>query len=233
VRLVSGIWDKKSTSELLLEMSNKTKEHQDNMGQYQESLNTLKTFRKAENLDKALSKNSLSNPEQNVEMKRLIEFYSTFFDEDSGNTREEGIKQLRRYLIDEVKADQNEANLSKKYLDDIKKEIDIRKEVPKNKEAIEENKNIFIPIIPMHVRILFRILLTFFSFGIYFKLIDFNLNYLIPYIPEVVIPTIFTSLVLFIWEYYRLYSKARKYYKVGKTTYMFCKKKIYSFYKKK
>ena len=78
-----------------------------------------------------------------------------------------------------------------------------------------------------------------FSLSIYLELIDFNIDYLYFHIPEVVIPTIITSTVLFIWEYYRLYSKVKKYYNIGKVIFMFCKKKIsffyekvYSFYKK-
>jgi hypothetical protein len=83
----------------------------------------------------------------------------------------------------------------------------------------------------MYSSILFHIFLTIFTFCIYFKLIDFDLSYWIFYTPEVAIPTIITSILWFVWEYYRLYSKVRKYYKVGKIIYMFCKKKIYSLYK--
>lgn len=225
VPLVCGIWDNKSVSELMLEMRNKTQEHEENLGQFKTSLGAFKALRKAEDLDKMLPDKS-----KNWEMKKIMEFHETFFDEESGNTREQGIKQLKDYFIEETKAYQIKCSVSKKYLDDLKKEVETR--ALKNKEGVEENKNTFIPIIPMHAPIIFRVLLTLFSFCIYFKLIDFNLNYLIPYIPDIVIPTIILSLVLFIWEYYRLYSKARKYYKVGKTTYMFCKEKIYYLYQK-
>jgi hypothetical protein len=37
---------------------------------------------------------------------------------------------------------------------------------------------------------------------------------------------ILTNIVLFVWEYYRLYSKVRKYYKLGKIIYIFCKEKF-------
>jgi uncharacterized membrane protein len=150
-------------------------------------------------------------------MKEIMEYYESYFDEDSGNTREEGIKQLQDYLEEEIKIHRDKTINVKKNIDEIQKELDTRK-------AVEENKNIFIPIIPMYNPIIFNIFLTIFSFCIYFNLIDFNLNYLILHIPDVVLPTIITSILLFVWEYYRLYSKVRKYYNIGKIIYIFCKK---------
>ena len=51
-------------------------------------------------------------------------------------------------------------------------------------------------------------------------------------IPTIVIPTFIINIILPLWEYYRLYSKIKKYYKLGKKVYMFCKDKISCFYKK-
>ena len=115
VRLVSGIWDNKSNSELLLELSNKTKENEDNRQQLSTSLEPLEILnRKPANL------------KEQLELNRLMSFYSSFFDEDSGNTKEEGINQLKNYLDEESKLLRQKAYLSQKYLDDLKKEIDIR-----------------------------------------------------------------------------------------------------------
>ena len=116
----------------------------------------------------------------------------------------------------------------KKDMDDIKRELDAKKAAEDAKITVEENKNTFLPIIPMHSITLFRVLLTIFSYFIYFKLIDINLSFLIFNLPEVVIPWIITIIAYFVWESYRLYSKVRKYYKAGKIIYMFCIKNIYS-----
>jgi hypothetical protein len=165
-------------------------------------------------------------------MNAIMKYYNSYFDEYSGNTREEGIKQLEGYLKEELDSSKHNISKLRKDMAEIKKEMDAKKAVEDAKKAVEDNKNTFFPVIPMYSPSIFRIFLTIFSICISFKLIDFNLNYLIFHLPEVVIPTIITSVVLFAWECYRLYSKFRKYYKVGKIIYMFCKKKIYSFYKK-
>lgn len=83
----------------------------------------------------------------------------------------------------------------------------------------------------MYSSIIFRIFLAVFSICISFNLIDFNLNYLICHLPNVVIPTIITNVVLFIWESYRLYSKFNKYYKLCKTIISYVKNN-YKLYKK-
>jgi len=36
-------------------------------------------------------------------MKQIMKFFESFFDEDSGNTREEGIKQVEKFLMEELK----------------------------------------------------------------------------------------------------------------------------------
>ena len=248
VTLQSAGWDNKSIQELLLEMKKRIPAYQESYDQYMSARSTLKTFQKAKDLD-----NMLANKSDNWEMKKIMAFYESYFDEDSGNTRQQGIEQLENYLNEEVSGHRSICEDLNGKLSEIKELVlakkaaeeaaeDHQKAVEANQKAVEgsqkpvveENQNTFLPIlpiIPINSFTIFRILLTIFPFFIYFKLIDFNLNYLIFHI-EIVIPTIVANLLLFVWEYYRLYSKVRKYYKVGKIIYMFCKKKIYSFYKK-
>lgn len=243
VALQCGGWDSKSIQELLLEMRKDIPEYKKSIEQNNSTYTELKTLLRAKDLDSKLPDKS-----KNWEMKKIMEFYDSYFDEDSGNTREQGIEQLEGYLREELKTHRNNYINLKNKLDEIKKVVDAKKaveenkkaveedkkEVEENKKAVEKNENTLLPIlpiIPINCLTIFRIFLTIFSFFITFKLIDFNLNYLIFHIPEVAVPII-TSIVLFVWEYYRFYSKVRKFYKVGKIIYMFCKKKFYSFYKK-
>ena len=168
-------------------------------------------------------------------MKQIMKHYETYFDEDSGNTREQGIEQLEKYIKEEAESRFNEYEKLSKKMKDIKEEITKRREIEENQKAVEENQNTFLsifPIITINSFSILRILLTIFSCLISFKCIDFNLNYLMLNIPEITIPIMLTSVVLFVWEYYRLYSKVRKSYKVGKIIYIFCKDKLYPFYKK-
>ena len=104
-------------------------------------------------------------------MEQLIKFYDSYFDEDSGNTREEGIKQLQSYLKEESQSLKASCTSLKKELDKMEKELETR--VMKG-----ENINAFIPIISLY-RPIFFIVFTVFSFCISFKLIDFNIDYLI------------------------------------------------------
>ena len=214
-------------------------------------------------------------------MNKIMTFYESFFDEDSGNTREEGIKELHDFLKGEVNLYKNKCAKIMKDIDDIrteyykkkdaeeniraeeyKKSIDENKKpieenkkpieenkkpieenknpieenkkpIEENKKPIEENKNpieenknpieenikTFLPIVPIYYYI-YRLFLIVFTFCISFKLINFDLNCLIFYLPDVAIPTIITSIMLFVWECYRFYSKIKKYYKIGKLIYM-------------
>lgn len=222
--LKSSGTNSKSIQELILERKSIVRELKRSTAEHNSIIDELRNLRKAEDLDKMLSDKT-----KNREMNKIMEFHESFFDEDSGNTREDGIEQLRAYWIEEKKGYYKDHLDLKKKIKDLDEELDKKKAA---KKAAEENENTFIPIIPMYSPIVFRIFLTIFSFCIYFKLIDFNLNYLIFHLPDVTIPTTIISIVWFVWEYYRLYSKGRKYYKVGKTIYMFCKKKTYSFYNK-
>lgn len=46
----------------------------------------------------------LKNPTDNIDMQGYIAHYYSFFDEESGNTREEGMKQLEFHLKDDALA---------------------------------------------------------------------------------------------------------------------------------
>jgi hypothetical protein len=177
-------------------------------------------LKQAENLDMKLSDKS-----KNRAMNEIIESHISFFNEESGNTREEGIKQLQKHLEEKKFFFRNECTKIKNTINEIEKEQEMRR-------AVAENVNTFLPIITLYNPIIFRIFLTVFSFCLYFELIDFNITYFILYIPNVAIPTIIISIVLSLWEYYRFYSKIRKYYNFGKRIYIFCKQKICYFYNK-
>lgn len=206
-----GFNNNKSIPELILEIKNKKREYKLNEDQFYSARADYKNLIKAKVLDSKLSDKS-----KNTEMKDIMRFYDSYFDEESGNTREEGIKELEVYLVEEIQtAKKNTTNLIKE-IKELHKDLETKK-------ALEENKNILPPIIAMYNPILFSILLTIFSCCISFNLIDFNLNYFIFHILDVVIPTIMISTVLFAWESYRLYSKVRRYYNAGKTIYIFCK----------
>jgi hypothetical protein len=58
----------------------------------------------------------LSDKSKNGEMKKIMEFHESFFDEDSGNSREEGIGQLNSYL-------EEEKNGYRKNIMNIKKKV--------------------------------------------------------------------------------------------------------------
>ena len=230
VGLLSGSWDNQSLKELLLENQKNSSLCKESYLRYKSIEHELKMLDKAISLD-----DKLSDKTKNGEMNKIISYYETYFDEDSGNTREEGIKQVHGYLKEEAKSHLNNHKNIKMKIDNIQKEIDKRKAVEGNKKAeeeikkaVENNQNTFsiLPLISINSFTILRILLSIFSWFIYFKLIDFNLYYLIPNMPDVTIPMIFTSIVLFVWEYYKLYSKVRKYYKLGKIIYMFCEEKL-------
>jgi len=265
VSLQSSPFENKSLKELYVEMNRLSRSYKPLLSNTTSVESELKLLSKAKVLeDKLLDK------EKNGEMNKLIEYYSTYFDEESGNTRQEGIGQLQEYLEQELeghkatymrykfrhrmiwkviqdrKAIQAQKDIENQKDVEDKKDIENRKlveENPKtvenqkaveNQKDIEENKKTVVntqntffaifSIIPINIFTTLRILLTIFSLIISFNFIDFN--WLILYLPKIAIPTILTTIVLFVWEYYRLYSKVRKYCKVGKLIYMFCEKYI-------
>jgi hypothetical protein len=195
------------------------KEYNENASQGKGIVETIKELDKVSKLD-----DKLSDKSKNREMEKFIEKYPSFFDEESGNNREEGISQLKGYLEEEKKSYLYACMNLKKDIDEIKKELDSKKEVE------QTTKTIF-PIVSIHNPIIFRVLLPIFSFFIFFDLLGFNLQNLFS-IPDIIIPTIMSSTVYFLWKSYRIYSKIKNYYTISKRIYIYCKKKIYFFYKK-
>lgn len=224
--LQSGFWSTKSVEELVLERRNKMKEYNENASQGKGIVETIKGLDKVSKLD-----DKLSDKSKNREMEEFIEKYPSFFDEESGNTRKEGISQLKGYLEEEKRSYLSRCMNLKKDIDEIKKELDSKKEV-------EQTIKTIFPIVSIHNPIIFRVLLSIFSFFIFFDLLGFDLKNLFS-IPNIIIPTIMTSTVYFLWKSYRIYSKIKNYYTISKRIYIYCKnsisffyKKIYSFYKK-
>lgn len=202
----------KSITDLLAEKNKKILEFRQNKEEFCEVKKDLKTLVKAEKLDQ-----KLQDTEKNTELKKMIEFYESFFDDESGNTLKEGMAQLKSHLKEELKI--YEGNCK-----DISKDIkDIQKKLNERNTIAEENENSFFPIIPIHNSIIFRVFLTIISFSICFNLIDLNLDYLNFILSGFALPTVITSIVLFIWDLYRLCNKVIKYYKLGKNIHIICK----------
>lgn len=196
--LQSVAWKDKTIPELYLLIVNKKQEYFDNVSQLNNAKFELKSIVKAQELDAVLPDKS-----QNAEMKKIKNFYETYFDEESGNTVEEGIVQLKEYLEEEKKTYFNKCRSLQKDINDIHRELDIKKELADKKQldikkAAEESKNLLLPIITFYSPIIFGILLTVFSLSISFKLIDFDLDYVIFYLPDFVIPTIVYTIVYFL-----------------------------------
>lgn len=183
VPLQSGFWGNKSISELVSAKKRLAEESKDNKYELEGLSSDLKGIRQA----KVVS-NVVEEP-RNRALTEMRNAYPEYFDEDSGNTTKEGMDQLENYLKQEVTVYENKRSELKKNYDEVKKVLE-------EKKAVEENKNMVIPFITVYCPIIFSIFLTIFSFCIYFKLIDiYPLNF---YMPEIVIPTIITSTVLFV-----------------------------------
>jgi len=286
IPLKCGYWDKYSIEEMVSKKREWRKMFDKNLDEYNASNAELHNFIKAKELD-----NKLADKSKNGEMNAIMDHYRSFFDEESGNTREQGIEQLEQYLKDTKAEFLNRGRKIRIDIERLTKATDIKRQLKKEggekvgegsnitgeenkitvgennkieenkitigeaKKPAEENKIIaedskkiveetiknistFFPVIPMYSTILFRILLTLFTFFISFNLINFDLIYCIFNI-SVIIPPMITSLVWLVWIFYRFYRKVIYYsklcliiYRFCKKIYMFCKKKFYSFYKK-
>ena len=181
--LQSGVWNNKSILELVSEKKRIAEEFKDAKDEFKGLSSDLKDIRKA----KVVS--GVAEESKNGPLKEMRQAYPIYFDEDSGNTTREGMDQLENYLREEVSAYKNKTIELKKIFDEIEKVLEAKK-------AVEENNSTVLPFITAYSPILFSIFFTIFSFCIYFKLIDiYPLNF---DMPEVVIPTIITSTVLFI-----------------------------------
>jgi chaperonin cofactor prefoldin len=172
-------------------------QYKETVEEFKKSKEELNIINKARNLE-----DILSDKTKNAEMNKIMKFYGSYFDEESGNTRKEGIDQLKEYLEVELKTHENNIRKLQQNIKELNKDIDNKKEAieaaKKEVEKITENKNIFIPIIPMNITIIFRMLFAIFSFSIYFNFIDFNVINLIFNVPEIVLPTIISSTLLFL-----------------------------------
>jgi hypothetical protein len=243
--LQSGIFDNKSTKELMAERKKLLDDHSDRLEEFTKAKDELKQFELAKKLE-----DKLTDKTKNNEMNAIIKFYASYFDEDSGNSREEGIKQLESFLKEETKTyckraqdlvqkcntiaeevitrrkifeeklkreeEKIKIDEEKKTVEENKKSVEEKNPVEENKNPVEENKNpveenknpveekkpvleniinTFFPLISMYSPIVFRIILSIFTIFISFKLIDLDLSYLIFYIPDIVIPTVVTSLL--------------------------------------
>jgi len=180
--LQSGVWSNKSIRELVSEKNRIAQELNDSKDELSGLNYDLKDTRRAEVVSR------VGEESKNEHLREIKKAYPTYFDQESGNTTREGIYELQNYLMEEIHAHKNKRMELKKNYDEVKKALEAKK-------AVEENKNMIIPFITSYSPILFSIFLTIFSFCIYFELIDI---YLLNFdMPQIVIPTIITSTVLY------------------------------------
>ena len=150
IGLKSGGWDKNTIQELLAERKKLLEVHGQNLKQYREAKDELESVIRAKNLDLQLPDKS-----KNWDMNKIMSFYESFFDEDSGNTREEGINQLQDFLKGEVNLYKNNCSKIMKDIDDIRieflkkkdaellkkqKDAETMKSSEDTKISVEENK---------------------------------------------------------------------------------------------
>lgn len=182
--------------------------------EYKENKEQLRILEKFSKIDSVITDKST-----NTELAKIMEHYNSYFDEESGNTKEEGINQLKEYLKQEKDASANtykkateEASELKKILLDKgcifrnpSKSLTPESNTSKLSESStrpsklsqstlssELDKKSFFPIIPFFGYTVFfiRIFLAIFSVCITFKFIDLNLNFLLSLIPEGIIPEV-------------------------------------------
>lgn len=224
ITLKSSIWDTKSINELMSEKQNTGKNLSDSKNELLGLKKDLDDLKKAQIVDRSTN----GDMSRNGHLRVMRDAYPEYFDDESGNTPREGIKQLGNYLVSEF-------HVVKKKRDEQKKIYAEINQVLEAKRALEENTNMIIPFIPFttYSPIIFSIFLTMISFCFYFKFIDINFDmYQINFfVPEVVIPAVLSSAFHLLWESYRFYSNIKKYCKLGKMAYIFCEKKIMEIYK--
>lgn len=195
-------------------------ELQDIREAFYESERELRLFNRAKALD-----DKLLDKSKNGEMNEMIKFYASFFDEESGNDREQGIKKVQDYLTGEAQSktaiyvrekarvftmdtvidlhikDMQDQAVKARYMseeNERKRKREEYEEEFKRKRMTLEKKNIFLPIIPIYNPIIFHLFFTILAFSISFGLIPFDLSCINLYIPEFAIPTIISNFILFI-----------------------------------
>jgi len=136
--LKCGYWDSYSIKEMVLKKLQWTQQFEKNLEDYNASKAELDNFLKAKELDKMLPDKS-----KNGEMNALMKHYGSFFDEESGNTREQGIEQLEEYLKD-IKADFVDRGRKMRIdIEKLKKAMAIKKQLLKEeREKVGEGSKI-------------------------------------------------------------------------------------------
>jgi len=172
----------------------------------------LKTLRKALELDKIIPDKS-----KNRSMQEIMSHYKEFFDEDSGNNKQEGLKQLYKELSDDLK------NKHSKY-----------KKAKENLEQYKSNSQSIIfflcrfnfislkHILPYITFILsaLSLLLTITSvfpdiyINVFLYIPDFVFD-IRDYIQSIIKYEIILDLPTFIWSCYKLWQKTKWYIKIG------------------
>ena len=151
IPLKSVGWDKKTIQELLLERERDINERNSKLDEFKKSQEELNYITRASNLE-----DILSDKTKNDDMNKIIAFYETYFDEESGNTRKEGINQLKEYLNGELWTRSNDIKKLQEKILEINKVIHSKKEAEQAakkaaENVTEENKKYFIPIIPINI----------------------------------------------------------------------------------
>lgn len=115
--LQSGLWDAIPFNQLVVERRNRVILFTNKRTLYNEVVKDCK-YRNEElnNFIKAIGlDNILKDKEKNSDLLKIMKDYGSFFDEDSQNTKEEGIKQLKEYLVEELGTKINKKKILKMY----------------------------------------------------------------------------------------------------------------------
>ncbi|WP_431998964.1 hypothetical protein, partial [Streptomyces fungicidicus] len=154
VGLQSGLWDSKSTDELLLELKKFNALFKSTAKEYNLSFKELDLLNRAISLDSKLTDKS-----KNGEMNKIMHHYATYFDEESGNNRDTGIKEVHEYLTGELNSHLNKHKNIKIKIENIKKEIDKRNTPEEYKKGVESSQNSLplLTIIPINSFTIIRI----------------------------------------------------------------------------
>jgi formate hydrogenlyase subunit 3/multisubunit Na+/H+ antiporter MnhD subunit len=181
-----------------------------------EAHEALKTLKGAIDLDKVLPDKS-----QNHTMKQIQSHYSAFFDEESGNSKQEGLKQLYTELLEDFNIKKNEYDKAKKNLNEFKpnSEALITVIVTFNYNFIFSLLRIILPFITMFISAISLVISisTIFpgiNIDIYIPDIVF---YIRNYIESIVKYEIFISLPTLMWSFYSILNKIKRYINMGKT----------------
>lgn len=176
---------------------------------------SLKTIKDAVRLDSILPDKS-----QNSSMKTILSHYKEFFDEESGNTVEEGLNQLRKELSADYKFKYN------KY-EEIKKELGVLESnwqsssffivFPIN-NVFFKLINIILPYVTLLISLVISVMFIMPNLELFMFMPDFIFDF-IHFIQNVIKYEIILSLPIFIWSYYSFLRKIIKCINLGKRIY--------------